>query len=231
MRSPRPSRRPEACSTSPPATATRRSPRPAAGATSCPPITCRSLLERGKARAAADGLSVRFKEADAEALALRRRELRRRGLDLRRDVHAEPGSRGEPNSSGSARAAARSGSPTGRRRASSARSSRRSASYLPPPAGAKSPALWGTEGAASTRCSGHRRATIKAERRSISCSATARRSTSSTSSELLRPGAEGVRGARHGQAGRPAARSSGADRNDEPLRRRHDGRCPANILK
>ena len=37
-----------------------------------------SLLERGRARAAADGLSVQFKEADAEALDLRRRDFRRR---------------------------------------------------------------------------------------------------------------------------------------------------------
>ena len=52
--------------------------------------------------------------------------------------------------------------------------------YLPPPAGAKSPALWGTE-ARIKEMFGASAASIKAERR-ISPSATARPSISSTSS-------------------------------------------------
>ncbi len=59
--------------------------------------------------------------------ALRRPQLRCRALDLWRHVHAGPGkAASELTARGPARAAA-SGSPTGRRRASSARSSRRSA--------------------------------------------------------------------------------------------------------
>ena len=50
-----------------------------------------SCLERGRARAAADGLPIEFKEADAEALPFARQIIRYRDLDLRRDVHAQSG--------------------------------------------------------------------------------------------------------------------------------------------
>ena len=56
-----------------------------------------ALLERGKERAAAERLSVTFQAADAEALPFRRRQLRRRALDLRRDVHAGPGDMPRPS--------------------------------------------------------------------------------------------------------------------------------------
>ena len=50
-----------------------------------------ALLERGRERATAERLKVEFREADAEALPFPDSELRRRRLDLRRDVHARPG--------------------------------------------------------------------------------------------------------------------------------------------
>ena len=50
-----------------------------------------SLLERGRARAAAEGLPVAVQGSGCRGAALRRRDVRRRALDLRRDVHARPG--------------------------------------------------------------------------------------------------------------------------------------------
>ena len=50
-----------------------------------------ALLERGRERAEAERLPVTFQEADAENLPFADSELRCRALDLRRHVHAEPG--------------------------------------------------------------------------------------------------------------------------------------------
>ena len=70
--------------------------------------------------------------------------VRRRAVDLRRDVHAEPGAGG---SRAGARVQARRPDRAGQLDAGrlSANMFKRSAGYLPPPAGVKSPALWGTE--------------------------------------------------------------------------------------
>ena len=54
-----------------------------------------SLLDAGRARAEAEGLAVQFQEADAEALPFAGCLVRCRDVDLRRDVHAEPGEGGE----------------------------------------------------------------------------------------------------------------------------------------
>jgi SAM-dependent methyltransferase len=61
-----------------------------------------SLIERGRARAEAEGLSVAFREADAEALPFRGRELRRGDVDVRRDVHARPREGGGGDGAGGA---------------------------------------------------------------------------------------------------------------------------------
>ena len=87
-----------------------------------------ALLERGRVRAEAEGLTVKFKQADAEALPFADGELRRRRVDLRRHVHARTRTRPRPSCCASAGPAARSASPTGRPTASSASCSRRSAS-------------------------------------------------------------------------------------------------------
>ena len=50
-----------------------------------------ALLELGRARAEAEGLPVDLQGSRRREPAVRRRELRHRGFDLRRDVHAEPG--------------------------------------------------------------------------------------------------------------------------------------------
>ena len=56
------------CSTSPPATATRRSPQPAAAAEVTASDYVGALLDGTAARAAAEGLQIECREADAEAL-------------------------------------------------------------------------------------------------------------------------------------------------------------------
>ena len=53
-----------------------------------------ALLERGRQRATADGLSVEFREADAEALPFSDGEFDAVLSTYRRDVHAQPGPRG-----------------------------------------------------------------------------------------------------------------------------------------
>ena len=50
-----------------------------------------ALLERGRERAAAERLDVEFVEADAQDLPFEDGELRRRDVDLRRDVRPRPG--------------------------------------------------------------------------------------------------------------------------------------------
>ncbi len=50
-----------------------------------------ALLDRGRERARAEGLAVRFQEADVEELPFPGRQLRRGAVHLRRDVCARPG--------------------------------------------------------------------------------------------------------------------------------------------
>jgi SAM-dependent methyltransferase len=103
-----------------------------------------SLLERGKARAAADGLSVGFKEADAEALPF---------ADASFDaVVSTFGVMFTPNQDRAASELVRvckSGGKIGLANWTPAgfigQVFKTLGGYLPPPAGAKSPALWGTK--------------------------------------------------------------------------------------
>ena len=102
-----------------------------------------ALLERGRARAAAEGLRIDIQGSGRGKPAVRQQQLRRGAVDLRRDVHAEPGQ-------GRRRAAARvpaegtiglaNWTPEG----FIGQVFKTLGKYLPPPAGAKSPALWGT---------------------------------------------------------------------------------------
>ena len=83
-----------------------------------------ALLDKGRQRAFAEGLEVRFQEADVEELPFPDAQLRRRALDLRCNVCAGPASHRRRND---ARAATRRPPrdwPTGRRRVSSAGCSR-----------------------------------------------------------------------------------------------------------
>jgi SAM-dependent methyltransferase len=103
-----------------------------------------SLLERGKARAAADGLSVEFKEADAEALPF---------ADASFDaVVSTFGVMFTPNQDRAASEMARVCKRGGKIGLANwtpggfiGQVFKTLGGYLPPPAGAKSPALWGTK--------------------------------------------------------------------------------------
>src|SRR5262249_354442 len=102
------------------------------------------LLERGRKRAAADGLSITFKEEDAEALSF--------GNDAFDIVVTPSGVMFTPNQDRAAaellRVCKRGGkiglanwTPEG----FIGQLFKTLGKYLPPPAGARSPALWGTE--------------------------------------------------------------------------------------
>jgi len=103
-----------------------------------------SLLERGRTRAAADGLSVEFKEADAEALPF--------GDGAFDAVVSTFGVMFTPNQDRAASElirVCRSGGKIGLANWTPdgfiGQLFKTLAKYLPPPAGAKSPALWGTK--------------------------------------------------------------------------------------
>lgn len=104
-----------------------------------------SLLERGRVRAAAEGLSVEFKEADAEALPF---------ADAAFDVVVSTfGVMFTPNQDKAAAEllrVCRSGGKIGLANWTPegfvGQIFKTIGKYLPPPAGAKSPALWGTQG-------------------------------------------------------------------------------------
>ena len=85
-----------------------------------------SLLERARRRADADGLPLTTQVADAEDLPFEDAQLRRRALDRRRDVHAEPGAggrRARPRRAPRRPHRARQLDPRGLRRARCSRSS------------------------------------------------------------------------------------------------------------
>jgi ubiquinone/menaquinone biosynthesis C-methylase UbiE len=122
-----------------------------------------SLLERGRSRAAADGLSIEFKEADAEALPF---------ADASFDaVVSTFGVMFTPDQDKAAAELARVTKRGGKIGLANwtpegfiGQLFKTLGKYLPPPAGAKSPALWGTE-ARIKEMFGASAASVKAERR------------------------------------------------------------------
>jgi ubiquinone/menaquinone biosynthesis C-methylase UbiE len=125
-----------------------------------------SLLERGRIRAAAEGLSVEFKEADAEALSF---------ADASFDVVVSTfGVMFTPNQDQAAAEllrVCRSGGKIGLANWTPdgfiGQVFKTLGKYLPPPAGAKSPALWGTQ-ARIAEMFGAKAASINAEPRNFS---------------------------------------------------------------
>jgi ubiquinone/menaquinone biosynthesis C-methylase UbiE len=122
-----------------------------------------SLLERGRARAEADGLSVEFKEADAEALSF--------GNGVFDVVVSTFGVMFTPNQDSAAAELLRvckSGGKIGMANWTPegfiGQLFKTLGKYLPPPPGAKSPALWGTE-ARLAEMFGASASAIKSERR------------------------------------------------------------------
>ncbi|MGZ3281607.1 MAG: class I SAM-dependent methyltransferase [Xanthobacteraceae bacterium] len=124
-----------------------------------------SLLERGRSRAAADGLSIQFREADAEALPF---------ADASFDaVVSTFGVMFTPDQDKAAAELARVTKHGGKIGLANwtpegfiGQLFKTLGKYLPPPAGAKSPALWGTE-ARIKEMFGASAASIKAERRNF----------------------------------------------------------------
>lgn len=124
-----------------------------------------SLLERGRSRAAADGLSIEFREADAEALSL---------ADASFDaVVSTFGVMFTPDQDKAAAELARVCKRGGKIGLANwtpegfiGQLFKTLGKYLPPPAGAKSPALWGTE-ARIKAMFGASAASIKTERRNF----------------------------------------------------------------
>jgi ubiquinone/menaquinone biosynthesis C-methylase UbiE len=122
-----------------------------------------SLIERGRLRAAADGLSVEFQEEDAESLSF---------ADATFDVVVSTfGVMFTPNQDKAAAEllrVCRSGGKIGLANWTPegfiGQVFKTLGKYLPPPAGAKSPALWGTQ-ARITEMFGTAAASIKAEKR------------------------------------------------------------------
>jgi ubiquinone/menaquinone biosynthesis C-methylase UbiE len=122
-----------------------------------------SLLDRGRSRAAADGLSIQFREADAEALPF---------ADASFDaVVSTFGVMFTPDQDKAAAELARVSKRGGKIGLANwtpegfiGQLFKTLGKYLPPPAGAKSPALWGTE-ARIKEMFGASAASIKAERR------------------------------------------------------------------
>jgi ubiquinone/menaquinone biosynthesis C-methylase UbiE len=124
-----------------------------------------ALLERGRQRATADGLSVEFKEADAEALPFRDGE-----FDA---VLSTFGVMFTPNQDRAAAELARVCRRGGKIGLANwtpegfiGQLFKTLGKYLPPPAGAKSPALWGTE-ARLKEMFGASAGDIRAERRNF----------------------------------------------------------------
>lgn len=124
-----------------------------------------ALLERGRERAQAERLPVEFRQADAEALPVRRRELRRRRLHLRSHVHAGPG-QGGGRLAGVCRPGGRIGLANWTPDGFIGQLFRTIGGHLPPPAGVRSPALWGTE-ARIAEMFGEKSQAIAIERRSF----------------------------------------------------------------
>src|SRR3954468_8809688 len=122
-----------------------------------------ALLERGRARAEAEGLSVEFKVADAEALSF--------GDATFDAVVSSFGVMFTPNQDKAAEELLRVCKPGGKIGLANwtpdgfiGQIFKTLGKYLPPPAGAKSPALWGTP-ARITEMFGTSAASIRAERR------------------------------------------------------------------
>ena len=158
------------------------------------PTTCRALLERGRARAAADGWRSRFREADAEALPFRRRAVSTRWSPPSASCSRRTRTGRPPSCMRVCKPGGKIGLANWTPDGFIGQVFKTLGKYLPPPAGAKSPALWGT-GARITEMFGARPPRSSSSS-ATSSSATARAALPRRVQDLLRPGAEGVRRAR-----------------------------------
>ena len=157
-----------------------------------------ALLERGQARATAEGMQVQFREADAENLPFD---------DASFDtVLSTFGVMFTPNQDRAAAELLRVCKPKGQIGLANwtpegfiGQVFKTLGKYLPPPAGAKSPALWGTRARLTEMFDAEARS-IKAEIAPVQVPLSLAGALPRRVQDLLRPGAESVRRARSGES-------------------------------
>ena len=182
-----------------------------------------ALLERGRARAEAEGLTVEFREADAEALPF---------ADASFDVVVSTfGVMFTPNQDQAAAELLRVCRPGGKIGLANwtpdgfiGQLFKTLGKHMPPPAGVKSPALWGTRARIDEMFGPHAPRSRRAAQLHVPLSlgrSTGWMCSRPTTGRCSRPSPRSTPPAQQALQRRP----HGADRADEPLRRRHDGRA------
>ena len=211
------------CSTSLPATATRRSPPRVAGATWSPTDYVPALLERARERAAAERLDIEFREADAEALPF---------ADESFDVVVSTfGVMFTPDQDRAAAELVRVCKRGGRIGLANwtpegfiGQLFKTIGKHAPPPAGARSPALWGTRARIAELFEPHATSVKSAQRDFVF-----RYRSPAHWLEVFRtyygPVHKTFGALEPAAQAALAARPRGADRAVQPLGRRHDGRA------
>ena len=190
---------------------------------------CRVLLERGHARAKAEGLSSNSRRPTQRRCRLpmaASTRLSRPSASCSRPIKIKP----PPSSCAFARSAARSGSPTGRRKASSASCSRRLANTCRRRL-AQIPRAVGHARRISPRLFGPAALAVKAERAQLQLPLSLARAFPGCVQDLLWPDAQGICGSRRGQAERPYQRPARPHRADESKPPTVPWSCQANIWK
>ena len=187
-----------------------------------------SLLERGRERATADRLTVGVPRGRRRSAAVCGRELRRRAVDVRRDVYAEPaagGGRNDPRVSSGRKDRPRKLDPGGFHRA--VVQDHRQAF-----AAAVRRAVSGSVGhrAAPQQLVRQRRPASR-RKAETSSSATSRRALGRDLPQLLRPGRQGVRGARCNGRRRARIRHRGFAGRNSTLPTTARWSFPANISR
>ena len=161
-----------------------------------------ALLERGQTRAAAEGMEIEFREADAENL-----PFDNNSFDT---VLSTFGVMFTPNQDRAAAELIRVCKPKGQIGLANwtpegfiGQVFKTLGKYLPPPAGAKSPALWGTRPRLTEMFDAEARS-IRAESRIFKFRYRSPAALPRRVQDILWPGAQGIRRARSGEAGRAA---------------------------
>ena len=180
-----------------------------------------ALLERGRARAAAEGFSIVMQEADAEALPF---------ADASFDVVVSTfGVMFTPNQDKAAAELMRVCKPGGKIGLANwtpegfiGQLFKTIGKHMPPPAGVKSPALWGTR-ARMTEMFGAKAAAIAIDVAEFQLPLPLGRALARRVQDLLRAGAQDLRGAAGAGAVVAARRSAGARRDIQPVGRRLAG--------
>ena len=181
-----------------------------------------SLLERGRLRAAADGLSIEFKEADAEAL-----PFADGSFDAVVSTFGVMFTPDQDKAAAELLRVCRSGGKIGLANWTPegfiGQLFKTLGKYLPPPPGAKSPALWGTR-ARIAEMFGPTALVDQRRAAPLRLPLPVAGALPGNLQELLRPDAQGLRRTRRGQPARAEGRPAGADRADQPRRGRHHDR-------